>query len=201
MRPYLISNSYPLFCLFLLIYILNQPFHIFFSFKVLQFLFHSTWKLPKQFLLVLRVSNFSINSLTSVQCNIFFRKFSISFIFICNFFQNVFNSYYLTTFQVLCALQYWDKSLNSFRTYSEFFLSEQQVTHLDLPLTSDRKKVSVSEKWRIALDYQDDVSDDNDDKTKTDIIVTPKSLVSVIRIDSYYNPNLIPKIQVKIYET
>jgi hypothetical protein len=98
---------------------------------------------------------------------------------------------------VLCALQYWDKSLNSFRTYSEFFLSEQQVTHLDLPLTSDRKKVSVSEKWRIALDYQDDVSDDNDDKPKTDIIVTPKSLVSVIRIDSYYNPNLIPKIQVK----
>ena len=101
----------------------------------------------------------------------------------------------------MCALQYWDKSLNSFRTYSEFFLSEQQVTHLDLPLTSDRKKVSVSEKWRIALDYQDDVSDDNDDKPTTDIIVTPKSLVSVVRIDSYYNPNLIPKIQVKFCET
>ena len=100
----------------------------------------------------------------------------------------------------MCALQYWDKSLNSFRTYSEFFLSEQQVTHLDLPLTSDRKKVSVSEKWRIALDYQDDVSvdDDEGDVPKSDIIVTPKSLVSVVRVDSYYNPNLIPKIQANL---
>ncbi len=29
--------------------------------------------------------------------------------------------------EVLCALQYWDECLSSFRTYSEFMLSEQQV--------------------------------------------------------------------------
>ena len=105
----------------------------------------------------------------------------------------------LLSLQVVCALQYWDKSLNSVRTYSEFFLSEQQVTHLDLPLTSDRKKVCVSEKWRIALDYEDLDSEDPDlDKQKSEIIVTPKSLVSVVRIDSYYNPKLIPKIQASV---
>ena len=55
--------------------------------------------------------------------------------------------------------------------------------------------LKVSEKWRIALDYQDDDTS-NGDVSKSDIIVTPKSLVSVVRIDSYYNPKLIPKIQV-----
>jgi hypothetical protein len=55
---------------------------------------------------------------------------------------------------VSCALQFWDAGLSAFRTYSEFCLSEQHVTHLDLPITSDRKKVSVSEKWRIVIDHQ-----------------------------------------------
>ena len=98
-----------------------------------------------------------------------------------------------------CALQFWDKSLSVFRTYSEFNLSEQQVSHLDLPITSDRKKVSVSEKWRILIDF-DDIDDDDVDApvagSKPDIIVTSKFLVSVVRVDSYYNPNLIPKVQV-----
>jgi hypothetical protein len=56
-----------------------------------------------------------------------------------------------TFLQVKCALQFWDKSLNVFRTYSEFFLSEHQVSHLDLPITTDRKKISVAEKWRILV--------------------------------------------------
>ena len=100
-----------------------------------------------------------------------------------------------------CALQFWDKSLSVFRTYSEFFLSEQHVSHLDLPITSDRKKVSVSEKWRILIDFDDTDVDDGVDTpivgSKPDIIVTPKSLVSIVRVDSYYNPNLIPKVQVR----
>ena len=105
--------------------------------------------------------------------------------------------------QVRCALQFWDKSLSVFRTYSEFNLSEQQVSHLDLPITSDRKKVSVSEKWRILIDF-DDIDDDVDVDapvigSKPDIIVTSKFLVSVVRVDSYYNPNLIPKVQVVTY--
>jgi len=97
--------------------------------------------------------------------------------------------------QVICALQFWDKSLNAYRTYSEFYLSEQQVSHLDLPITTDRKKVSVSEKWRILIDR--DENDEDNAVCKSDIIVTPKSLVSVVRVDSYYNPNLVPKVQVR----
>ena len=90
------------------------------------------------------------------------------------------------------------KNKPGFRTYSEFQLSETHVSHLDLPLTTDRKKVAVSDVWRVLLDYTDDSQDLNgfthiDDR---EIIVQPKSLVSVMRVDSYVNPTLVPSLQV-----
>lgn len=44
-------------------------------------------------------------------------------------------------------------------------------------------------------EYDEDCSSN---ALKSDIIVTPKSLVSVCRIDSYFNPNLVPKVQVRL---
>ena len=36
---------------------------------------------------------------------------------------------------IQCSLEYWDKCLKSFRGYSTFMLSEQEMFHLDLPLS------------------------------------------------------------------
>ena len=98
--------------------------------------------------------------------------------------------------EVACSLQYWDACLASFRTYSEFHLSETHVSHLDLPLTTDRKKVAVSTVWRVVLDHV--LDEDDFDRVDREIIVQPKSLVSVMRVDSYVNPGLVPKLQAAV---
>ena len=82
------------------------------------------------------------------------------------------------------------------RTYSEFHLSEHHVSHLDLPLTTDRKKVAVSTVWRVVLDHAQD--EDDFHPVDREIIVQPKSLVSVMRVDSYVNPGLVPKFQAAV---
>ncbi|TRY71636.1 hypothetical protein TCAL_05294 [Tigriopus californicus] len=95
--------------------------------------------------------------------------------------------------EIVCALQYWDGCLGSFLTYSTFKLSEFDVSHLSLPTTKDRQRCAFSDMWRVVLDYDPDQQDyDNLDR---EVIVTPKSLVSVMRVDSYFNPNMIPRIQ------
>ena len=91
---------------------------------------------------------------------------------------------------VSCTLEYWDQCLKSFRAYSTFFLSEQELCHLDLPLLTDRKKLAVSDVWRIVI-HGHNISDRN--------VVKPQSLVSVIRVDSFYSPLLIPKLQVSLF--
>ena len=91
---------------------------------------------------------------------------------------------------VSCTLEYWDQCLKSFRAYSTFFLSEQELCHLDLPLLTDRKKLAVSDVWRIVI-HGHNINDRN--------VVKPQSLVSVIRVDSFYSPLLIPKLQVSLF--
>ena len=98
--------------------------------------------------------------------------------------------------EVSCALQFYDKSSNSYRTYSEFNLSEQNVSHLDLPLAKDLKKMVMASTWRVILDYHNEYEEF--DQLERQIIVTPKSLVSVIRVDSYVNQNLVPRIQTSL---
>ena len=91
-----------------------------------------------------------------------------------------------------CSLQYWDDCIGSFQSYSSFTLSEESPRHLDLPLISDRKKIAVSEKWRIiVLDVQFD-----DDIYPNKLSFQAKSLVSVVRIDSYYSTTLTPRIKI-----
>ena len=50
--------------------------------------------------------------------------------------------------------------------------------------------------WRVILDYHNEYEDF--DQLERQIIVTPKSLVSVIRVDSYVNQKLIPRIQTSV---
>ena len=92
-------------------------------------------------------------------------------------------------------MQYWDNCLSSFQTYSEFCLSETNVCHLNLPTIGDKKRCAVSSTWRVVLYYDEDGSEFQ--KVDQEIIVTPKSLVSVVKVDSYFNSTLIPRFQVR----
>lgn len=58
-------------------------------------------------------------------------------------------------------------------------------------MINDNKRVRVSETWRVVLHYHQ--SDD-----ENVVIVKPQSLVSVIRVDSFYNPKLIPRFQASV---
>lgn len=80
--------------------------------------------------------------------------------------------------------------------YNKLFFS-----HLDLPLTSDHKKVAVSETWQIIIHHGNELSDPLNDwqaNDQSNIIVTPQSLLSVVRVDSYFNPRLIPCVQASL---
>uniref|UniRef100_A0A0K2T0P4 Chorein N-terminal domain-containing protein n=1 Tax=Lepeophtheirus salmonis TaxID=72036 RepID=A0A0K2T0P4_LEPSM len=108
--------------------------------------------------------------------------------------------------QVICGLQYWDLSLKSFRTYSEFALSESEVSYLNLPILSDRKRIAVSPIWRVVLNICAEEEQEREDEEESfpsdyvlledEVIVTAKSLVSVLKVDSFFSPELIPKFQV-----
>lgn len=87
--------------------------------------------------------------------------------------------------------------MGSFLTYSTFKLSEFDVSHLSLPTTKDRQRCAFSDMWRVVLHWDPDQQDF--DSLDREIIVTPKSLVSVMRVDSYFNPNMIPRIQGSIH--
>ena len=63
-------------------------------------------------------------------------------------------------------------------------------SHLDLPLISDSKRLSISDTWRVVLHYF------SEDESK--VIVKPQSLVSVIRVDSYFSLNLLPQLKLSL---
>ena len=91
---------------------------------------------------------------------------------------------------ISCTLEYWDQCLKSFRQYSSFSLSETEMSHLDLPLVNaDRKKLAVSNTWRIVIHSIEENVNAN---------VKPQSLVSAIRVDSFYSPSLIPQLQASL---
>ena len=50
------------------------------------------------------------------------------------------------------------------------------------------------------MNHEDYVDEDDKDFEQVDtrVIVTPKSLVSVIRVDSYFKATLIPRLQVRL---
>ena len=67
-------------------------------------------------------------------------------------------------------------------------------SHLDLPLITDHKRLGVSDTWRVVM--YPFAEDEDNHEWASKLIVKPQSLVSVVRVDSYYNPSLIPQLQV-----
>ncbi len=98
---------------------------------------------------------------------------------------------------IRCSLQFWDSCLADFRTYSEFYLSELRVSHLNLPTVGDRKRSAVSAVWRVVI-HIDDREDDFARLPETEAVISPRALVSVLRIDSIYSSKLIPSLQASV---
>ena len=83
--------------------------------------------------------------------------------------------------RVDCELLHWSESLSSYVVYSTFQLSESQVVHLDLPLARDRRSCAAAATWRVRLSHQADQA-----------YISPLALVSVLKVDSFSSPRLLP---------
>ncbi|XP_060527776.1 intermembrane lipid transfer protein VPS13B isoform X2 [Cylas formicarius] len=88
----------------------------------------------------------------------------------------------------LCHLEYWSESRNCYLPYTEFFLSESEVCHLNLP--ESRPKSVVASLWRVVITTD-----------STNATISPRALAACMRIDSYFNKTLIPNINVALYVT
>ena len=84
-----------------------------------------------------------------------------------------------------CELLFWSEALQSFIVYQTFQLSESSVIHLDLPIIRDRKACSSSHTWQVRLNKLGDQA-----------YITPQSLISVMKIDSFSSPKLLPESQI-----
>ena len=89
--------------------------------------------------------------------------------------------------RVDCELLHWADTLSSFVVYSSFQLSESQVLHLDLPLLRDRRACAASTMWRVRLSRQADQA-----------YISPLALVSVLKVDSYSSPSLLPSSSLSV---
>ena len=85
---------------------------------------------------------------------------------------------------VECELLYWSDGLQHFVVYQSFQLSETRVIHLDLPLVSDRRLCCSSDTWQVRINRFGDQA-----------FISPQALVSVMKIDSFSSPRLLPQSQ------
>lgn len=69
----------------------------------------------------------------------------------------------LLMLQIPCSLEYWDELQKSFVTFREFSLSESKVCELPIPdihPVTDQKELVASDLWRIVLNSNQNVGDD-----------------------------------------
>ena len=89
-----------------------------------------------------------------------------------------------------CELLYLSDTLGHFVVYQQFQLSESKMVHLDLPLIRDRKLCCSSTTWQVRLNTEADKAH-----------IAPKSLLSVLKVDSFASPRLQPESQLSVAVT
>ncbi|XP_017781523.1 PREDICTED: vacuolar protein sorting-associated protein 13B [Nicrophorus vespilloides] len=94
--------------------------------------------------------------------------------------------------QILCHLEYWSDCHGCYQPYTQFYLSETDMCHLELPKNYPQPAVACT--WRVVLtpsikDYS------------SRVLVSPRALAGCIRVDSYFNKNLIPELTVAVHVT
>ncbi|KAK4875062.1 hypothetical protein RN001_011484 [Aquatica leii] len=95
-------------------------------------------------------------------------------------------------YQILCHLEYWSECHNCYRPYLQFYLSESDANNLSLPENNLQYVASI---WRVVLSLQKDSTQTfNFDGSK--FTISPRVLAACMRIDSYFNKNLVPDLSV-----
>ncbi|XP_021242343.1 vacuolar protein sorting-associated protein 13B isoform X6 [Numida meleagris] len=112
--------------------------------------------------------------------------------------------------QIPCSLEYWDELQKSFVAFREFSLSESKVCELQLPnisFVNDQKELIASDLWRIVLNSNQNVADDQSSESESgsqsacDQLVTPTALAACTRVDSCFTPWFVPSLSVLVQFT
>lgn len=96
---------------------------------------------------------------------------------------------------ISCVLEYWSEIRTCYLPFAHFKLSESEMCHLKLP--EHNPKPIVASTWRVSITTQQDISED----TSNDAAISPRALAACMRIDSYFNRSLIPRVTAAIYAT
>ncbi|XP_011871179.1 PREDICTED: vacuolar protein sorting-associated protein 13B isoform X1 [Vollenhovia emeryi] len=91
--------------------------------------------------------------------------------------------------KVPCVLEYWSDNHMSYQRYADFYLSETDSYRLDLPEKAPARAVACV--WRVVI-----LSNGKRPLSKS--IVSARALAACLRIDSYFNPLLIPNVQIAL---
>ncbi|XP_076265664.1 vacuolar protein sorting 13B isoform X3 [Rhynchophorus ferrugineus] len=97
---------------------------------------------------------------------------------------------------MLCHLEYWSECRNCYLPYTQFYLSESEVCHLNLPNTCP--KMIVASVWRVVITAIDENTEEN---IIHNVAISPRALAACMRIDSYFNKSLIPSLTAALYIT
>ncbi|XP_023313825.1 vacuolar protein sorting-associated protein 13B isoform X2 [Trichogramma pretiosum] len=87
-----------------------------------------------------------------------------------------------------CAIEYWSESQTTYQRYVDFYLSEQESYRLDLPEHAPLQAVACV--WRIVLL--------NGASRSSRRRLSSKALLACLRIDSYFNPRIVPSLQAAV---
>ncbi|XP_067887274.1 intermembrane lipid transfer protein VPS13B-like isoform X8 [Heterodontus francisci] len=110
--------------------------------------------------------------------------------------------------QVPCSLEYWDELQQVFVDYREFSLSESKACELQLPnvtLANDQKELIASDLWRIVLNSNQEVTEEQSSDGESgsqsvcDQLVSPMALAACTRVDSCFAPWFVPSLGTSLH--
>lgn len=98
-----------------------------------------------------------------------------------------------TNRQLYGNLEYWSDCQGCYMPYIQFALSESEITHLVLPESQPMPIVAAT--WRVVL-CTPNYSNQNTNYDYSGVLISSRALAACMRIDSYFNVNLIPIVNV-----
>lgn len=97
-------------------------------------------------------------------------------------------------YQILCHLEYWSECHGYYHPYLQFYLSENEVRHLELP---ENYAQSVACVWRVVLSIQNS-NNKFVEQDRSKVLISSRALAACIRIDSYFNKALVPDLTLSL---
>ncbi|XP_046469502.1 intermembrane lipid transfer protein VPS13B isoform X2 [Neodiprion pinetum] len=88
--------------------------------------------------------------------------------------------------RVPCSIEYWSESHSAYQHYADFYLSETDSYRLDFPNKTPARAVACI--WRVVLNQPNC-------QTYAKTLVSARALAACLRIDSYFNPTIVPNLQ------